>query len=138
MFLKRSFRIGSLVVAGLLAAQSAFANCNPHRGNCWGVLAAGEWLDSDGGSHVAVGAAWDYNNINAAQAAAIEQCRDRGGENCEYVTSFHNGGCAYITTGTDDNGVTYQSAATSDEAYNLCTSRGYDCNTPIGGCASGG
>jgi hypothetical protein len=59
---------------------------------------------------VAPAAAENLNELSDAEDAAVSQCQDAGGDDCEVVGTFKNGGCGYISVGHDDDGSNTASA----------------------------
>ncbi|MGO9133241.1 MAG: DUF4189 domain-containing protein [Methylovirgula sp.] len=103
----------------------------------WGALTAGLWNDSSGAAHVSSGAAWNYRTISLASDAAMAQCQSYGGQNCRVVSTFGNGGCGYITVGTGGSGaVRWGIGPTPADAINQCSSGGFVCRPPVGGCTA--
>jgi hypothetical protein len=100
----------------------------------WGAIAAGIDTAPEGGTgHAGVG--WAIgDNEEAAQKAALAQCRAQGVAGCKIV-DLYNEGCGYITTGNNGSGgYGWGTAATPERAVALCTSQGLACQKPIGGC----
>jgi hypothetical protein len=98
----------------------------------WGAMAAGiDPAGTDG--HVGVG--WAIaDSQTAAQTSALAQCRKQGISSCQIVT-IYNEGCGYITTGNNGSGAYgWGSGATADRAVATCSSQGFACQKPIGGC----
>ena len=125
--------IAGTSIALMGSVSQAFADCTP--GNCYGAIAAATWNDSSGSAYVASGIAWNYESENAASSAAISQCQSYGGGNyCTIVGNFSNGGCGYVTTGSNATGVRWGVGATAEEALNQCQMGGFTCNQPSGGC----
>lgn len=98
----------------------------------WGAMAAG--IDTAGADgHVGVG--WAVGDSQAAaQSAALTQCQKQGISSCKIVT-IYNEGCGYITTGNNGRGAYgWGSGASADRAVATCSSQGFTCQKPIGGC----
>lgn len=122
-------------IALMGSVSRAFADCTP--GACYGAIAAATWNDSSGAAYVATGVAYNYDSDTGASNAAVSQCQSYGGQNCTVVGTFSNGGCGYVTTGTNATGVRWGMGPTSDEALNQCQMGGYTCRPPSGGCTAG-
>lgn len=131
----------SVILAGaafaLIASGSlAFADCTP--GNCYGAIATALWNDSSGAAYVASGIGWNYDSESGASAGAIAQCQGYGGGSyCKVVGTFSNGGCGYVTTGSNATGVRWGIGGTAQEALNQCQMGGFTCKQPVGGCTAG-
>ena len=139
MFFAKLLRLAALVVAVVAVSVAPALACSASQGGCYGALSAGEWHPGfDGSWSVAIGAAWNYDSNSGAQGGALAQCESRGGLNCAVVGGvFSNGGCGYISSGTDGNGgVNYGTGPTSADAYAECVNGGDSCDPPIGGCTS--
>ena len=100
----------------------------------WGAIAAGI-DDATGGGPGHAGAGWAIGDSeDAAQRAALDQCRRQGVASCKII-DLYNEGCGYITTGNNGSGgYGWGTAASADRAVALCTSQGLACQKPIGGC----
>jgi hypothetical protein len=123
----------SIALMGLVSP--AFADCTP--GACYGAIATATWNDSSGAAYVASGVAWNYSSPDLAANGAISQCQGYGGQNCTVVGTFSNGGCGYVTTGSNASGVRWGVGPTAQDALNQCQAGGYTCNQPAGGCTAG-
>jgi uncharacterized protein DUF4189 len=102
----------------------------------WIAVAGG--FDGNG-RNVGVGFSGSRNSREAAEEAALAQCR-KGGRNvrCREAHAV-NSGCIYIVPGTRRGGVTWGRGSTHDDALSECRRGGYSCSTSrvIGGCVSG-
>lgn len=100
----------------------------------WGAIAAG--IDPAGmDGHVGVGWAIGESQT-AAQQAALAQCKNQGISSCKIVT-IYNEGCGYITTGSNESGeYGWGSGASAERAVRTCSSQGFTCQKPIGGCVN--
>lgn len=97
----------------------------------WGAIAAG--IDEGRPSRVGTGISWNYGSKSEAEAAALRRCGESV-SSCRIVDTF-NVGCGYVTTGRNSRGqVGWGAGSSAQAAYNNCTSRGLQCNTPSGGC----
>ncbi|MCB1547590.1 MAG: DUF4189 domain-containing protein, partial [Hyphomicrobiaceae bacterium] len=103
-------------------------------GSWYGAISVALWKTRSGRARVAVGIAWNYRTTAEARDNAIRQCRSRGGQGCRIATTFSNGGCGYVATGSSTRGVSYGTGATPAIALSECRKRGHRCNKPIGGC----
>ncbi|HEY1735903.1 MAG TPA: DUF4189 domain-containing protein [Methylovirgula sp.] len=142
MVLKSSARTAAkiaLIVGSSIAlmgsVSQALADCTP--GACYGAIATATWNDSSGAAYVASGIGWNYSTPDLAANGAVSQCQGYGGQGCTVVGTFANGGCGYVTTGTNANGVKWGVGATPQEALSQCQDGGYTCNPPAGGCTAG-
>ena len=89
------------------------------------------------------GWAVDYNTQSEADARALKECRDRGG-NCNIVKRFGSGWCAVYRTIDGNVGTAYGwgVARTKNEADRIATnecnkrSNGVPCNNYVWGCNS--
>ncbi len=102
----------------------------------WGAIAVASWNDSSGAAHVASGVAWNYRTLSLASDAAMSQCQGYGGQNCQIVGNFSNGGCGYVAVGTGTGGVRWGIGPTPEEATAQCSAGGFVCKAPAGGCTS--
>lgn len=100
----------------------------------YGAVAVSMWNDNSGQAHVATGISWDWPFLSSATEDAMNRCKSSGGTTCQVVGTFKNGGCGYVATGHNERGVRYGMGATPNEAYDECSTGGYTCKTPIGGC----
>lgn len=135
MIFKKSVGIAALFAAAIFSAQPVFADCTPPE--CYGASAAGTWNTWDGIAHVAIGVAWNLPNNGVAQREALNQCHSDGGMNCAVVGYFSNGGCGYIASGIRGEEVKWAASSSESGAYNNCSSGGFSCDSPIGGCTAG-
>jgi hypothetical protein len=127
---------GGAAFALMTSGSLAFADCTP--GNCYGAIATALWNDSSGAAYVASGIGWNYDSANDASNAAIAQCQGYGGGSyCKVVGTFSNGGCGYVTTGTNASGVRWGIGGTAQDALDQCQQGGFTCKTPVGGCTAG-
>jgi len=133
--LKLAVSAGAILT--LMASGSlAFADCTTP--NCYGAIAAALWNDSSGAAYVATGVAYNYPSGPDASNAAIAQCQGYGGGSyCTTVGTFSNGGCGYVTTGTNSTGVRWGIGPTPQDATNQCQQGGFTCKEPVGGCTAG-
>jgi hypothetical protein len=122
------------VLLSIVCASPAFADCGPDQ-SCWGALAAGTWHDDSGNAHVAIGSSVNYSSEIRAKNAAMSQCNELG-YNCGVVDTFSNGGCGFITTGSTDDTVRWNSGSDINDVYNTCIADGYNCDWPIGACTA--
>lgn len=126
--------MAAFVVSAL--ASPALADCTPSDG-CWGAVASSLWNTYDGRAAVAVGSAVNLSSESEAEREAEAQCRlSSEGNTCSAVGTFSWGGCGYITSGVDDDGVKWFSGSDEGSVYDRCVSAGYSCDWPIGGCTS--
>lgn len=128
--------VAAAALAVLASGSLAFADCTP--GNCYGAIATALWNDNSGAAYVASGIGWNYDSENAASNAAISQCQGYGGGSyCKIVGTFSNGGCGYVTTGSNASGVRWGVGPTAADALSQCQMGGFTCRQPVGGCAAG-
>ncbi|MCB1549758.1 MAG: DUF4189 domain-containing protein [Hyphomicrobiaceae bacterium] len=124
--------IGSICCAGGKHVTSG--RCPRTSGGSYGAIAVALWRESSGRSRVAVGVGWKYRSLSEASRSAMSQCQGRGGQGCRVVTTFSNGGCGYVATGSSSNGVSYGTGATPRIALSECRKNGHSCSRAIGGC----
>jgi Domain of unknown function (DUF4189) len=125
----------SIVVIGVLA----FALLLPGeaRSEKWGALACALWRDGGGTAHVAVGSANNRDSENEAAQAALSQCREAGGPNCQLEGGgAANRGCGFIAAGHDGGKVWCVTRNSVEAVMARCRELGAQCKTPIGGCLS--
>lgn len=137
LFLRTITKTAMIASSGLVLAGSvslAFADCTP--GACYGAIAAAQWNDSSGSAYVATGVSLNLSSADLAASSAVSQCQGYGGQNCAVVGTFANGGCGYVSTGTNATGARWGIGATPDEALSQCQTGGYTCKQPIGGCTA--
>lgn len=126
----------ALLLTTLFHVLPAAADCNAEDG-CYGALAAASWNDYDGRAKMSVGSAYNHPSEYEADEAARAQCLESSeGNYCEIVGNFSYGACGYITIGTRGGKIRWTSGKDADEVYNRCSSGGYSCNWPIGGCTA--
>jgi hypothetical protein len=110
--------------------------CAREEPGSYGAIAAALWRRSDGGVSVTSGVSWNYSSLAQASERAVNECKKRGGQGCRVIGTFKNGGCGYISTGSDREGSRYGTGATPAEAYSTCASKGGGCTPAVGGCTS--
>jgi hypothetical protein len=117
-----------------LVAVFAAAHASAQDGENWGALAGAVWRDGQGNAHAAVGASLNHATPDEAISAAIASCRESGGVGCEVVGGGAFTGCAFIAVGGSGGQVGYNGGPTAQIALDRCTSHGWSCHEPIGGC----
>lgn len=137
----RSAQLVLIVVAVIFAMSGASAaHAAPKdRANSserWGALA---WHPSPAGT--ASGDGIDYPTEAEARQAALADCANSvtwQAPACEVVHVF-NRGCAYIATGSNDEGhYGYIIRPRASEAVRACAVRGFDCSPSPGTVLAGG
>jgi hypothetical protein len=96
----------------------------------WGAVAAG--IDADNG-FVGTGVSSQYDSEGEAVERAMAQCRTVTPFDCELVFTF-SVGCAYISTGRNEESLGWGTGADAGSAYNSCQSQGLDCGHAAGAC----
>jgi hypothetical protein len=103
--------------------------------NLWMAVAAATWNDASGTAHVAIGFSGSQTTQQAALNEAAAMCQADGGQGCQTYGPW-NAGCAFIIAGANSTGVAWWSDNNAQNLINQCSSAGYTCNPPIGGCLS--
>lgn len=134
----RKFMATALAISTFTFASPGLADCYASKG-CWGALAQAMWNDSRGRAHVSVGSVVNAASEGDAHRSAKSSCQENtAGQICTVVGTFRGGNCGYITSGVHNgNGtVRWATGSTAESTYNQCSSGGFVCDWPIGGCTS--
>lgn len=100
----------------------------------WGSIVFSQ--EPDGG--YAWGMGWGYGSHSSATSRAVDECRDRGGSNCQEIAWSRNA-CGALTIG-DSNGYGYgwgrSTAAAEDRAMTACRNYNRNCRLVISRCST--
>lgn len=121
------------LTAILLGSLMSVAVAMPAVAGSYGALASGFWKDDSGRMHASSGASWNASSPGRADVSALEAC-SRMGRNCKVVRYFKNGGCAYISVGSNEHASRTGVAVTAEKAFAACAQDGFDCKPALGGC----
>ena len=100
----------------------------------WVAAAAAGWHDKGGRPHALATYAEHYADKQAAEKAALDQCRSiGGGPDCK-VTGSSSDVCLYITTDQVGTKVGWLQRTTLSDLAQRCAENGYVCAVPVGGC----
>jgi hypothetical protein len=128
--------------ANRIAAEQAQAQALLNRS--WSAIAVSDWGDFWGTSYIDWGGVTGQPSPEAAKAAAIKACDDKGdGKDCALITEPYNQGClafAYkgsdLTDGSWNWGGNLVESAAREEALKNCTAKG--CKVQMVICAKPG
>jgi len=85
--------------------------------------------------------AYGYSGLKPTEAAArdeaLRECRKRAKreDRCKIgKRNIASAGCMFVTSGNSRRGLLWQTGPDREDLRESCTSSGYKCNDPIGGC----
>jgi hypothetical protein len=125
----RKFGLTAILLGSLMSVAVAM----PAVAGSYGALASGFWKDEDGRMHAASGASWNSSSPGRADVGALEAC-SRMGRNCKVVRYFKNGGCGYISVGSNEHASRTGVGVTAERAFSACAQDGFVCKPALGGC----
>lgn len=131
-------RLATLAAAAALVAffpQATLAEGRDFVEQRWGAIAAALWRDRNGTAQVASGASWNQASENEAINAALNTCRNQGGQGCKIIGNTFTG-CGYVAVGSSRTSKRYGTGESPAAALEECRKGGFTCQTPVGGCSN--
>lgn len=132
--LRRNMMLAIAMIAGLALVSSDSRGQQQVWIYSYGAIAVAYTLTD--GKRVSTGAvAWNHQRQDAADAAAVNECRRLFGQGCSVAYRFANGECGYLSTAVS-GGNCAGVASSPGDAYRQCQARGCLCSWGTGGCAA--
>ena len=122
----------SLFVAPLILFGTASPS-SAQSGRDWGAIFYSDQSPSEFGS------AWNYESAQAARRAALSECENAGGRNCELAIEFRTNECGAVAEGPNSWGADFGANrhVASDKALDECRREGGGCKVIEVACNSG-